>query len=66
LYDEEKTFRINNNIKMKSWIALINPLKYGEFFYGSSSGHIIPIDDSAIILSSIRLALTDYEKLNCE
>lgn len=63
LYDGEKMFRINNNIKMKSWIELINPLKYGKFFYCSNSGHIIPKDDPDIIISSIKLALGDYGKI---
>ncbi len=63
LYDQEKMFRINNNIKMKSWIELINPLKYGKFFYCSSSGHIIQKDDPDIIISCIKLALHDYEKI---
>jgi len=63
LYDKEKMFRINNNIKMKSWLELINPLKYGKFFYCSNSGHIIQKDDPDIIISSIKLALHDYAKI---
>jgi pimeloyl-ACP methyl ester carboxylesterase len=63
LYDQEKMFRINNNIKMKSWIELINPLKYGKLFYSSNSGHIIQKDDPDIIISSIKLALKDYDKI---
>jgi len=63
LYDQKKMFRINNIIKMKSWLELINPLKYGKFFYCSNSGHFIQNDDPAIIISSIRLALDDYDRL---
>lgn len=63
LYDGEKMFRINNDIKMKSWLELINPLRYGKFFYCSNSGHIIPKDDPDIIISSIKLALIDYGKI---
>jgi hypothetical protein len=63
LYDGEKMFRINNDIKMESWIELINPLKYGKFFYCSNSGHFIPKDDPDIIISSIKLALLDYDKI---
>jgi len=66
LYDQEKMFRINNNIKLKSWIELINPLKYGKFFYCSQSGHIIQRDDPDIIISSIKLVLRDYDKINKE
>jgi hypothetical protein len=63
LYDREKMFRIDNNIKIKKWLELINPLKYGKFFYCSKSGHIIQKDDPDIIISSIKLALGDYDKI---
>ncbi len=63
LYDHEKMFRIDNDIKMNSWIDLINPLKYGKFFYCSNSGHIIQKDDPDVIISSIKLALSDYNKI---
>lgn len=66
LYDHKKMFRINNAIKMKSWLELINPLSYGKFFYSSNSGHIIPKDDPDIIISSIKLALGDYSKISKE
>ena len=66
LYDGEKMFRINNNIKMKSWLELINPIKYGKFFYCSNSGHIIQKDDPDIIISSINLVLLDYDKIRKE
>jgi hypothetical protein len=63
LYDGKKMFRINNDIKMKSWLELINPLKNGKFFYCSNSGHMIQKDDPDIIISSIKLALLDYDKI---
>ncbi|MFH0893806.1 MAG: alpha/beta fold hydrolase [Bacteroidota bacterium] len=63
LYDQEKMFRINNNLKIKSWLELINPLKYGKFFYCSNSSHIIQKDDPNIIISSIKMALLDYDKI---
>jgi pimeloyl-ACP methyl ester carboxylesterase len=66
LYDQEKMFRINNNIKIKSWIELINPLKYGKFFYCSNSGHMLQKDDPDIIISSINLVLHDYDKIKKE
>ena len=66
LYDKEKMFRIDNNIKIKSWIELINPLKYGKFFYCSKSGHMIQKDDPEIIISSIKLVLLDYDKFRKE
>jgi len=66
LYDGQKMFRINNDIKMENWIELLNPLKYGKFFYISNSGHMIQNDDPEVIISSIKLALKDYDKIQNE
>ena len=65
-FDKEKLFRINNNLKMKRWIALLDPLKYGKFFYSSSSGHIVQVDDSKLVIYSIKLALEDIDKIHKE
>jgi pimeloyl-ACP methyl ester carboxylesterase len=64
IFDKEKLFRINNNLKMKRWIALLDPLKYGKFFYSSSSGHSVQVDDSKLVIYSIKLALEDIDKAN--
>ena len=63
-FDQVKLFRINNNIQMKRWIELINPLQYGKFFYSSSSGHLIQVEDPELVISSIKLALSDYDKIH--
>lgn len=63
IYDREKMWRIDNNLKMKRWLKLINPLKYGKFFYSSGSGHYIQQDDPELVISSIKLALSDYDKV---
>ena len=63
IFDKQKLFRINNNLKMKRWIALLDPLKYGKFFYCSNSGHNVMKDDPEIVISSIKLALTDYDRI---
>ncbi len=60
IYDRELLFRINSNIQMKRWIELLYPLKYGKFFYSSNSEHAIQIDDPELVISSIKLALSDY------
>jgi len=66
IYDREKMWRIANNLKMKRWLALINPLKYGKYFYSSQSGHYIQQDDPDLVISSIKLALKDYDKIRKE
>jgi len=66
IYDRALMFRIDNNLKIKRWIELLNPLKYGKFFYCSSSGHYIPEDDPDVIISSINLALNEYCRIQKE
>jgi len=63
IFDKEKLFRIDEFLKMKRWIALLYPLRYGKLFYSSSSGHFVQMDDPELIISSIKLALSDYEKI---
>lgn len=63
IYDREKMWRINSNIQIKRWMELLYPLKYGRFFYSSSSGHMMQTDDPEIVISSIKLALSDFDKL---
>ena len=63
IYDRKKMFRINQNLKMKRWIQVLNPLAYGKFFYSSNSGHAIQEDDTELVISSVNLALSDYYKI---
>ena len=63
IYDREKMYRIDSNIKMRRWMELLYPLTYGKFFYSSSSGHAIQEDDMELVITSIRLSLNDYNKL---
>ncbi|MCK9425903.1 MAG: alpha/beta hydrolase [Ignavibacteriaceae bacterium] len=63
IFDKQKLFRIDNNQKMKRWIALLEPLKYGKLFYCSNSGHYVQTDDPETVISSIKLALIDYAKI---
>lgn len=63
IYDKVKLFRIDNNLKMKRWLALLNPLQYGKYFYCSNSGHYMQEDEPETIISSIKLALIDYDRI---
>lgn len=66
LYDEERMWRISSNLKMKRWISLLYPLKYGKFIYCSNSGHYIQQDDPDVVIASIRMALQDYDRIQKE
>jgi len=63
IYDKVKLFRIDNNLKMKRWLALLNPLQYGKYFYCSNSGHNMQEDEPETVIASIKLALLDYDKI---
>jgi pimeloyl-ACP methyl ester carboxylesterase len=63
LYDKVKLFRIDNNLKMKRWLALLDPLQYGKYFYCSNSGHYMQEDEPETVIASIKLALIDYDKI---
>lgn len=63
IYNREKMYRIDSRIRMKRWIELLYPLTYGKLFYSSSSGHAIQLDDMDLVISSIKLALSDYTKI---
>jgi len=66
IFDKKKLFRIDKNLKMKRWIALLEPLRYGKFFYCSNSGHSVQTDEPETVISSIKLALNDYAKIQKE
>jgi len=63
IYDKVKLFRIDNNLKMKRWLALLNPLQYGKYFYCSNSRHYMQEDEPETIITSIKLALIDYDRI---
>jgi len=63
IYDREKMWRINSNIQMKRWLELLYPLKYGKLIYCSNSSHFVQADEPDLVISSIKLALTDYNKI---
>lgn len=63
IYDREKMWRINSNIQMKRWLELLYPLKYGKLFYCSNASHFVQTDEPDLVISSIKLALIDYDKI---
>lgn len=63
IYNREKMFRINENIKMKRYLQLLYPLKYGKLFYSSSSSHFVQTDEPELVISCIKLAIIDFDKI---
>ena len=62
-FDKEKLFRADSNLKMKRWLELLYPLKYGKLIYCSKSGHAIQSDDPETVIASIKLALNECDKM---
>jgi pimeloyl-ACP methyl ester carboxylesterase len=63
IFDKEKLFRADSNLKMKRWLELLYPLKYGKLIYCSKSDHAIQSDDPETVIASIKLALIDYDNI---
>jgi len=64
--DREKLFRVNENLKMKRYLQLLYPLKYGKLFYSSGSSHYVQTDEPDLVISCIKLVQIDYEKIQSE
>jgi pimeloyl-ACP methyl ester carboxylesterase len=64
--DWEKLFRVSENLKIKRYLQLLYPLKYGKLLYCSKSSHFVQTDDPDLVISSIKMALADYEKIKGE
>lgn len=64
--DTERLFRINTTITRKRFMELLYPLKYGRYFYTKCSGHCIQCDDPEIVISSIKIAMSDFNTMKME
>jgi pimeloyl-ACP methyl ester carboxylesterase len=62
-YDQEEMFRINSTLKRNRWLKLLYPLSYGRFFYSTKTRHYVQKDDAELVVSSIKLALNDYQDI---
>lgn len=66
IFDKEKLFRADSYLKMKRWLELLYPLKYGKLIYCSKSGHAVQRDEPETVIASIKLALNNYDKIKNE
>lgn len=61
--DTERLFRISSDLQRNRWMELLYPLTYGRFFYTKCSGHCVQCGDPYLVISSIKIALLDFEKM---
>lgn len=62
-YDEEALFRSKLRHRVSRWTDVIQSVDKGKLFYGADAGHFVHRDDPDLLISSIRIALKDYELL---
>ena len=63
-YNDSLLFRSKMKHRSSRWIAVIQTVEKGMFFYSADAGHFVHRDDPELVISSIRIALDDYYLLN--
>ena len=63
-FDEEAVFRAKIQARSARWISVIQSVEKGIFFYSTDSGHSVQWEDPGLVISSIKLAIEDYWRLN--
>lgn len=62
-YDDEILFRSKLKHRLLRWTDVIQSVDKGMLFYSGDAGHFVHYDDPELLISSIRIALHDYELL---
>jgi pimeloyl-ACP methyl ester carboxylesterase len=60
-YNEEAVFRIKMRNRVARWTDVIQSVNKGMLFYSGDAGHFVQIDDPELVISSIKIVLSDYE-----
>lgn len=62
-YNDSLLFRSKMMHRSSRWIKVIQSVDKGMFFYSGDAGHFVHRDDPELAISSIKIALDDYNKL---
>lgn len=62
-YNQETLFRARTDHWIKNWIKVVNQSSYGRLFYSAKAGHYVQMDDPELLVTSIKLAISDYYRL---
>ncbi len=62
-FDEEALFRSKMKHRVSRWTDIIQSVDKGMIFYSGDAGHFVHIDDPELLISSVRIVLSDYELL---
>lgn len=62
-YDDEALFRSKMKHRVSRWTDVIQSVDKGMIFYSGDAGHFVHYDDPELLISSIKIALQDYQIL---
>ncbi|MEM8523141.1 MAG: alpha/beta hydrolase [Bacteroidota bacterium] len=62
-YDDEALFRSKMKHRMTRWLEVVQSVEKGMLFYSSDAGHYVHYDDPELLISSVKIVLSDYEML---
>lgn len=62
-YDNEALFRSKMKHRVAKWTDVIQSVDKGMLFYSADAGHFVHYDDPDLVISSIKIALKDYNMI---
>jgi len=65
-FDHEAYFRARQVRAFQRYAKIAGESPYGKVFYSAGAGHFVHSDDPAMVISCIRIALEDYQRLRQE
>jgi pimeloyl-ACP methyl ester carboxylesterase len=65
-FNDSLMFRAKMKHRVERWTEVIQSVDKGMLFYSGDAGHFVHYDDPELVISSIRIALQDYELLKKE
>ncbi len=62
-FNDSLLFRAKMRRRVERWTEVIQSVDKGMLFYSGDAGHFVHYDDPELLISSVRIALQDYEIL---
>ena len=62
-FDHETYFRARQVRAFERFAKVVNTVRYGKVLYSANAGHFVQTDDPELVISSIKTALNDYQRL---
>lgn len=63
-FNDSLMFRAKMKHRVERWTEVIQSVDKGMLFYSGDAGHFVHYDDPELVISSIRIALQDFELIN--